>query len=263
MRLGKSVGCVLVAVGAGLLTGCMPNGAARPTIQSTVTVKSIMEDADGYASRQFSTTALPDQVRAAIVNVDSRPVGFGRLVLDTKTETRKPGSLDEIEYVDHSTYENLGNGLVRSVETMSTNGIQTSIDIDLSYRNLVSVRSQMVTLSQTYAPRVLETRALSRFDPITGGNHLSYAFSSGFEGLRTLIDGQKDCTFGAAFNAADLNPKIAGTGRYLDCQYSNQNGVVTTRMHYAYLDQYGFAILLGRDNATAHVTFTVTNFDAT
>lgn len=258
------MGCALVAVGAGLLNGCVPNGAARSAAQGVVTVKSIMEDVDGYASRQFSATALPDQVRESIVGMDSRSVGFGRLVVDAKVESGKPGSFDVAESTDHVVYENLGNGLVRATETNSTNGIPVSMSINLVYRNILMLRWQMISLSQTYAPRMSELDNISHFDAVAVGQNLHYAFSGGYAGLaRTAVDGQTNCTFGATINAADLNPKIAGTASYLDCQFLNTNGVVIDRTRYAYLQSYGFAIPLVRDNATAHVTFAIASFSAT
>lgn len=257
------MGCALLVVGVGLLNGCVPNGAVRPVAQRGVTVKSIMQDIDGYASREYAAAKLADQVRESILGMDSRPVGFGRLVLDTKTESRKSGSLDVVEYTSHATYENVGNGLMRVTDTTSANGIPVSVSVNLGYRNILMLRWQIVSLSQTYAPPIAELKNMSHFDAAAGGRNLHYVYSGGYAEQAKTIDGQTNCTFGGTINAADLNPKIAGTARYLDCQYSNQNGVVTSRMHYAYLDQYGFAVLLGRDNATVHVTFTVTNFDAT
>jgi hypothetical protein len=262
MRLGKSMRCALVAMGAGLLNGCVPNGAVRPAAEGVVTVKSIMQDVDGYASREYSPTMLPDQVRESIVGMDSRPVGFGRVVLDIKTESRKSGSFDVVEYTSHSTYENVGNGLMRVTDTTSANGIPVSVSVNLGYRNILMLRWQQVSLNQTYAPQIAELKSISHFDAAVSGQNLHYAYSGGYAQQVKTIDGQTNCTFGATISAADLSPRMAGTARYLDCQLLNQNGVVTTRTRYAYLDNYGFAIPLARDDATAHITFAITGFSA-
>ena len=65
---------------------------------------------------------------------------------------------------------------------------------------------------------------------------------------------------GAAFSAADLNTKIAGSARNLDCKFINKKGVTTSRQQYAYLDKYGIALLLDRESAVAHITHKVTDF---
>jgi hypothetical protein len=265
MRQGKIACGVFAATVAGLLGGCVPPPAVRPPItQGQTTVKSIMQDVDGYESRHFSSFALPAEVRNAVVNMDSSPAGFGRMVMDVRTKNRKIGSTDVAEFDGHWVVENQGNGMMRSVETMSANGIAVNMTLNLTYRNIVNLRSQFVQLDQTYAPRIVQTTAVSHFDAVPSGySQLSYGLTEIYEGLPSVaVDSQTKCTFGAAFNAADLNPNIGGSARNLDCEFINRNGVTTSRMHYAYLDKYGIAILLDRENSTAHITFAITGFSA-
>jgi hypothetical protein len=264
MRLGKIAGGVLATTTV-LLSGCVPPPVARPPIaQGQTTVKSIMQDTDGYASRQFTPFMLPADARNTIVNMDASPAGFGRLVVDVRSTSRKVGGADVAEFDGHWVVENQGNGMMRSVETMSANGIPVSMTLNLTYRNIVTLRSQLVRLDQTYAPRIVQTTAISHFDAVPSGlGQLNYAFTEIYEGLpRVSVDAQTKCTIGAAFSAADLNPKIAGSARGLDCEFINRNGVTTSRMHYAYLDKYGIAMLLDRENATAHITFKIAGFSA-
>lgn len=266
MHLGKIMRGVFAATTAGLLGGCVPPPAVRPPItQGPTTVKSIMQDVDGYASRQFTPYELSGEVRSAVANMDSSPAGFGRMVVEVRSTSRKIGSADVAEFDGHWVVENQGNGMMRSVETLSANGIPVELTLNLNYRNIVTLRSQQVRLDQTYAPRIVQTTAVSHFDAIPSGlSQLSYGFSETYEGLpRVSVDSQTKCTFGAAFSAADLNPKIAGSARNLDCEFFNRNGVTTSRSHYAYLDKYGIAVLIDRENATAHTTFAITDFSAT
>lgn len=263
MRQGKIVGGVFTATAAVLLSGCVPPPAARPPItQGQTTVKSIMQDTDGYVSRQFSPYELPAEVRNAVVNMDASPAGFGRMVVEVQATNKKVGSTDVAEFDGHWVIENQGNGMMRSVETTSANGIPVNMTLNLSYRNIFNLRSQVLRLDQIYAPRIVETTAISHFDAVSSGlSQLSYGFTEIYEGLpRVSVDSQTKCAMGAAFSAADLNPKIAGSARAFDCEFINRNGVTTSRSHYAYLDRYGIAMLLDRENATAHITFKVTDF---
>ncbi|WP_426662654.1 hypothetical protein [Rhodanobacter aciditrophus] len=265
MRLGKIVCGLFATMTAGLLGGCMPPPLMRqPITQGQTTVKSIVQDTDGYASRQFTPFMLPAEARSAIVNMDATPAGFGRLVVDVRSTSRKVGGPDIAEFDGHWVVENQGNGMMRSVETMSANGIPVSMTLNLTYRNILSLRSQLVRLDQTYAPRIIQTTAISHFDAVSSGlRQLDYALTEIYEGLpRVSVETQTKCAFGAAFSAANLNPKIAGSARGLDCESINRNGVTTSRLHYAYLDKYGIAMLLDRENATAHITFKIMDFSA-
>lgn len=264
MRLGKIAGGVFAAMTAGLLGGCVPPAARAPATQGQTTVKSIMQDTDGYASRQFTPYMLPAEVRSAIVNMDAATAGFGRLVVEVRTTTKKIGSADVSEFDGHWVVENQGNGLMRSVETLSANGIPVHVTMNLTYRNILNLRSQQVQLDQTYAPRIAQVSTVSHFDAVSSGlGQLNYAVTNMYEGLpRASADSQTRCTFGAAFNAAELNPKIAGSARNFDCEFLNRNGVTTSRLHYAYLDKYGIAMLLDRENSTSHITFKITDFKA-
>ncbi|MBD8880609.1 hypothetical protein IHE49_08945 [Rhodanobacter sp. 7MK24] len=263
MRQGKIVGGVFTATAAVLLAGCVPPSAVRPPVtQGQTTVKSIMQDTDGYVSREFSPYELSAEVRNDVVNMDASPAGFGRIVVEGQTINKKIGGTDVSQFDYHWVVENQGNGMMRSVVTMSANGIPVNLALNLNYRNIFNLRSQLVRLDQTYAPRIIETNAISHFDAVSSGrNQLDYEFTETYEGQpRGSVDSQTKCTMGAAFSAADLNPKIAGSARSLDCDFINRNGVTTSRSHYAYLDKYGIAMLLDRENATAHITFKVTDF---
>jgi hypothetical protein len=235
-----------------------------PIAQGQTTVKSIMQDTDGYASRQFTPYMLPAEVRNAIVNMDATPAGFGRLVVEVRTTNRNISSANIAEFDGHWVVENQGNGMMRSVETMSANGIPVSMTMNLTYRNIVNLRSQQVQLDQNYAARIVQTTAVSHFDAVSSGlGQLNYALTEIYDGLpRVSVDDQTRCTFGTAFSAADLNPKIAGSARNFDCEFVNRNGVTTSRLHYAYLDKYGIAMLLDRENSTSHITFKITDFNA-
>ncbi|MFK2929645.1 hypothetical protein [Dyella agri] len=249
---------------AGLLGGCVPPAARAPATQGQTTVKSIMQDTDGYAGRQFTPYMLPAEVRSAVVNMDATPAGFGRLVVEVRTTNRKIGSGEVSEFDGHWVVENQGNGMMRSVETMSANGIPVHMTMNLTYRNILNLRSQQVQLDQTYAPRIVQVGAVSHFDAVSSGlGQLNYTVTDTYEGLpRVTAESQTRCTFGAAFNAAELSPKIAGSARNFDCEFFNRNGVTTSRLHYAYLDKYGIAVLLDRENSTAHITFKITDFNA-
>lgn len=260
IHIGKVAGCVFVVAAASLLSGCVQN-AVRPVNQKLVPIKTIMQDLDGYSSREFTPVTLPDQVQKAIVNSDSQPVGFHRLILDMATNSTQNGGVSVSHYTSHGVYQNEGNGLVRGVTTLSSNGIQTMVALDLTYRNVYSVRAQSLILSAVNANRIVESQMISHFDTPAVGHELHFSYDAGYVGqTRNLLHNETSCVFGRSFEASEINPKIMGTARDLDCQISNQNGIVISKEHRVYLDKYGFATLLRRENSTADITFTVIDF---
>ncbi|OOG36340.1 hypothetical protein B0E51_18510 [Rhodanobacter sp. C05] len=260
MHIGKVAGCAFVAAAASLLSGCVQN-AVRPVNQSLVPVKTIMQDLDGYSSREFTPATLPDQVQKTIVNSDGQSVGFHRLIVDLATNSTQNGGTGVSHYTSHDVYQNEGNGLVRGVSTISSNGIQTMVVLGLIYRNIYSVRAQSLSLSAVNANRIVESRTISHFDTPATGHELHLSYDTGYVGQTTnLLHNETNCVFGRSFEASEINPKIMGTARDLDCQVSNQNGIVISKERRGYLDKYGFAILLRRENSTADITFTVTDF---
>jgi len=259
----KIVSFGLIVSVAGLLNGCVPPaGAVRQRISPAATVKSIKDDPESYMSRNFTASSLPDEVIRTVTNLDTQPVGFGRLELDTTVSGTRNGVDGVSHYTNHGIYQNEGNGLVRSMDILSSNGIQTSIEFDVSYRNLQSLRVQTVPLNAVNADHILTTHTLSHMDvPSDGRNRMSYSYDYGYQGLTSkFVHGETDCVFGNEFSASDISPKIAGRARNLDCSVSNSNGVVTSNMHMAYLDTYGFAIILKRSNSAGTMSFTVDEF---
>ena len=262
MRMGRTAGGLFGIVLISLLGGCMPN-AVRPVNHRLVPVKTILQDVDAYRSGEFTPSALPDQVLKTITNADSQAVGFHRLSLDTYTTSVENGGASIKHFTNHDLYDNEGNGLVSAKSTLSSNGIQLLMIFNLSYRNIYSVRSQNVSLNAANAYGIIETHLLSHFDAAAMGHELLYSYDSGYVWQTgNYGHAESKCVFGQSFDASEVNPAIQGSARDLDCQVSNQNGVVISNEHRVYLDRYGFAILLGRKNATQEITFKVTGFKA-
>jgi hypothetical protein len=259
----KMVSFGLVAAIATLLSGCVPGpGAVRQRIAPAVTVKSIKDDPESYMSRNFTASLLPDEVLRTISSQDNQPVGFGRLELDTTVSGTRNGVDGVSHYTNRGIYQSEGNGLIRSMDTLSSNGIQMSIWFDMTYRNLQTLRSQNVLLSAIYADHIVATHTLSHMDvPSDGLNRMSFSYDYGYQGMTSkFAHSETSCVFGSEFSAADISPKIAGRARNLDCALSNNNGVVISNIHMAYLDTYGFAIILKRSNSAGTTIFTVDDF---
>jgi hypothetical protein len=259
----KIVSFGLVVGVAALLNGCAPNaGVVRQRIAPAVTVKSIKDDPESYLSRNFTASSLPDELLRTVSNLDTQPVGFGRLELDTTVSGTRNGVDGVSHYTNHGIYQSEGNGLVRGMDTLSSNGIQMSIEFDVTYRNLQTLRSQNVPLNAINADHIIATHTLSHMDvPSYGLNRMSFSYDYGYQGLSTkFVHGETNCVFGSEFSASDISPKIAGRARNLDCEASNSNGVVTSKTHIAYLDTYGFAIILKRSNSAGTTSFTVDDF---
>ncbi|WP_139351318.1 hypothetical protein [Rhodanobacter sp. B05] len=262
MRMGRNASGLFGIVVISLLGGCAQN-TVRPVNHGLVPVKTILQDVDAYRSSEFTPSALPGQVLKTIMNADSQPVGFHRLLLDTYTTSVENGGASIKHFTNHDLYENEGNGLVSAKSTLSSNDIQLMMIFNLSYRNIYSVRSQNVPLNAANAYGIIETHLLSHFDAAAMGHEIMYSYDSGYVWqTRNYGHAESKCVFGRTFDASEINPAIQGSVRDLDCHVSNQNGVVISNEHRVYLDRYGFAILLGRKNAAQDITFKVTSFKA-
>jgi hypothetical protein len=266
MHIGRTFGCVFVVGAVSLTNGCAQNVQNVQNVRNVprpVTVKTIMQDVEGYSSREFTPASLPDEVQKAVVNADSQPVGFHRLVLDMTTDGIQNGGDGVTRYTSHSTYENQGNGLVSSVDTLSSNGIQSYMYFNLSYRNIYSLRTQTLATGAVNASKIPRTQAISHFDTPAAGHDMRFSYDIGYEGqTKNFVHNETNCVFGRSFDASVVSPKMSGTARDLDCQIVNLNGVVTSKQHMAYLDKYGFAVVLKRENYKSNFTYTVTDFRA-
>jgi hypothetical protein len=215
----------------------------------------------GYFSQHFSADALTPDVKNAVVNANLDPVSFNRIVLHTRDQvtTTGPGNSGGV-YTVEVTIENAGHGLVRRKESAQSRGAAAATRLDLMYRGYFPFMTQNVPADKSTISPVIEARKVLRFDTKTDG-HISFVYLYGAAEQATFADpGQVICDSGKRYSASQLNASIQGQAVELDCQSIDNNGMVTNKLTFAYLEKYGVALTLRMQSQGNSLDSTVTDF---
>lgn len=224
-------------------------------------VKTVLADKSAHLESEFNTTKLPPSVLQTIQNADLQPSAFKRLDIVVTTETQTNGGAQPSHFENHVVVENLGHGLMRSMDQISSNDIDAGDRFMLSYRNIVTLRSQSVNLNAKNAGLIWAVKSFDRFEPVSQASDIDYSYESGsITQIANFQSLEMRCSFGKTYSASALNPKIEGNVREMTCENHNSNGAVTSHNTVAYLDKYGYALLLKRENTASKTSFTVKDF---
>ncbi|HTV86995.1 MAG TPA: hypothetical protein VME63_16465 [Dyella sp.] len=243
-----------------LLAACAPNMAA-PKAPPPKPALDMFRDKQAYMEQYFSPDVLPDQVTRTLATADAKPVSFSRLMVTSHRRVFANSGQAPTAYEDRTEYENAGNGLVRMMVTVQSNGFDVSTDFSLSYRAYIGLLLQAVPSSTFSLPPVIEARSVEHFDPVMSSDNMNYAFHSGYVGnSRASSPYQMHCQAGRSYSAAVINASIRGMARQMQCQITNTNGIITQSRTYGYLEQYGVAIMLHSKTAANEQNVDVTDF---
>jgi hypothetical protein len=214
-----------------------------------------------YFSQHFTADALNPDVKKAVINANLDPVSFKRIVLHTRDQVTSSGQGNSGGvYTVEVTIENAGHGLVRRKESAQASGGAASVRLDLMYRGYFPFMTQNVPTDKSQLSPVIEARKVLHFDTKTDG-HLSFAYLYGASGQATFADpGQVICDSGKRYSASQLNASIQGQALELNCQSIDNNGMVTNKMTFAYLEKYGVALTLHMQNQGNSLDSTVADF---
>jgi hypothetical protein len=245
-----------------LLTACAPIPAQTKAPPSKPAA-DMFRDKNAYLEQNFSPSVLPEEVQKAVEAADSRSVPFARITVTSKLKSFSNASSTPVDYVNQSVYENAGNGLVRMMVTVQSNGFDVSTDFSLSYRAYVGLMTQNVLSTAYSLPPVTEVRSVDHFDPVMSSDTMNYSLHSGYVGnSRISSPFQLHCQAGRSYAATVIHQNIQGTVREMDCQLTNSNGVVTQIRKYAYLEHYGIAITLHSKTPANEQNVEITDFKA-
>lgn len=214
-----------------------------------------------YFSQHFSADALNPDVKSAVINANLNPVSFNRIVLHTRDQvtTTSQGNSGGV-YTVEVTFENAGHGLVRRKENAQARGAAATTRFDLMYRGYFPFMTQNVPADKSTLSPVIEARKVLHFDTKTDG-HIGFAYLYGAAGQATFADpGQVICDSGKRYSASQLNASIQGQALELNCQAIDNNGMVTNKLTFAYLEKYGVAVTLHMQNQGNSLDSTVTDF---
>jgi hypothetical protein len=213
-----------------------------------------------YFSQHFSADALAPDVKNAVVGANLDPVAFNRIVLHTRDQVSASGQGNGGVYTVEVTIENAGHGLVRRKESAQARGAAAATRFDLMYRGYFPFLTQNVPADKSQISPVIEARKVLHFDTKTDG-HISFAYLYGAAGQATFADpGQVICESGKRYSASQLNASIQGQALELNCQAIDNNGMVTNKMTFAYLEKYAVAVTLHMQNQGNSLDSTVTDF---
>ncbi|HTV86993.1 MAG TPA: hypothetical protein VME63_16455 [Dyella sp.] len=204
----------------------------------------------GYLAQHFSADALNPDVKAVVMHANLAPVPFGRIVVRTREQVTSAqagaqgSQAASSVYAAQITYENAGQGLVRRMEVMQTDKGDSATRLELSYRGYFPFLTQSISSNAQEAPPIVGARKVVRFDTQTDG-HMNFTYFYGAPGQDMSADpGQVVCDAGKRYAASQLNAAIQGQALELDCQLIDENGGVTSKVTFAYLDKYQVALLL-------------------
>jgi hypothetical protein len=223
-------------------------------------------DHTGYFAQHFSANALNADAKAAVMRANLPPVSFHRIIVRTRDQITSSGQSQgqgqgsPSAYVSTITFENAGQGLVRRMELMQTNKGDTATRLELTYRGYFPFLTQSISSNASQLPPVVEARKVVRFDTQTDG-HMNFTYFYGLTGKETTTDpGQVVCNAGNRYAASQINPAIEGQALELNCQMIDENGDVTNKVKFAYLDKYQVALLLQVKNPGSTLDSTIEDF---
>jgi hypothetical protein len=220
----------------------------------------------GYLEQHFSADALDADVKAAVMRANLAPVPFNRIVVRTRDQVTSAqagaqgGQAAPSPYAAQITFENAGQGLVRRMEIMQTDKGQSATRLELTYRGYFPFLTQSISSQASTPPPIIAARKVVRFDTQTDG-HMNFTYFYGAPGEQLSPDpGQVVCDAGKRYAAAQINAAIEGQALELDCQIVDENGGVTNKLTFAYLDKYQVALMLQVKNPGSTLDSTVTDF---
>lgn len=237
---------VCVAVSAPMLSGCVP----QPT-----KVKDVLTDKTGYLSANFSPDTISPKVRSKIQANDGTSLGFHKMKIgltwtfntDDKNKTTTGQKM--------TTFINAGGSFVEMLSEYSKNDITYKQEYDLSYRGLLTLKTQYVSDSSTFAGVSYEVKDMLQLDSLSAAHAaqaITYKYKYGTKvQIMNFRDGSMTCTVGESYPASKAFTRLGGNARNIDCTNYNNNGVEQGKAGHVYLEKYGIAVLTSTKSASA------------
>ena len=226
-------------------------------------VKDIVADKWRYLKDNFSTAAISKSVVEAITKADGGNVNFHKLVFtEVPHYTKSTSSAVPPDYRITLTYISIGGPFVNVLDELSANGFSTTQVYSLTYRSILFLDSQTVTLSAQDAPQSYPMKNLKVFSPLAVANAGSGAFEWRFQvaphvQLMNFKDTYFHCNYGTVYPAGKINGKLQGDAQDLDCELRNDNNVVESHFAVSVLQYYGISITRTRMSPSSTIEYNV------
>lgn len=240
------------------LAGGLAVAAALAGCMATVPVKQVVKDPAAYVD-QFATVS-PDVSGKLPRNEPA--MAFRRIEIETKSsEVRAEQKGDPRDITTSWVLLNGGGGIVRSYSTVRNNDVPFRINYKVSYRGMMSLKTQAVFLNRDNADFAHEVKSIKRMDSIAvpADGKAEFHFTHGTQPqIANFHEGRDACTWGATKPARDLYASLPGTAIEVTCDNYGANGQVISKTSYAYLSHYGVAVQTGYTDSSLRSTHRVT-----
>jgi hypothetical protein len=238
----KPVRTVIVACAlASVLSACA----------TSTTVSAINADRRGHLMSEFTPETINSGVVGEIRKNGAGPQNFREMEIRVRAD-HEQGSQVTHPLIS-TTYINAGHGMVQQLSVLSTNEIPFRLLYALTYRGILPLKTQGVTLkaSQTLVPAVTKkiTRLPEGLAAARENTEYKFEYAVGREiQLADFWNFGITCQSTRRYAASSLHRNLSGDALDLVCEYS-KDGVLDRKVNYVFLQQYGFAVLLGDKSA--------------
>lgn len=246
-------GTALAAAATLLLGGCA----------NTVPVKDVHANTGAYLQAHFTPGQMREPVQGIIHQYDSGTVNFQKMHVQETVHFKSSNGDKNWTATSDMHFSHAGGPYVMERSEVASNGIPLSDNFTLSYRGLISLKSQNARLSSTVTSFPVEIKLFKEFSALPPGTpRLVYNYMVGTGPQLFNFNNDRDvCSVGAPFAATTLNATLQGQARSISCDHYNNNGAKTGTWTYAYMDTYGMALLTHVQDASGSLTRTIDSIE--
>lgn len=211
----------------------------------------------------FSPDKLQGTVNRKITEGNAVTPNFRQLTVTYAMDHQQPGLNDKVTVVTRLT--NSGNGLVRLSREYFHGSISYAAEFVLSYIGIVPLRSQSAQYNNVNPSLIEEITEFTLFNKQMAApvENAEYVFE-GRTGLWLTPSNRLSLTFkcrsGTSYPAGSLHPSVKGDAIDLICEEQLSQGYAVRR--YAFLRQYGVAVILEAQASTFKQVWTISKFEA-
>jgi len=223
-------------------------------------MREIVADKHGYLEKEFSTQKISGDVSGKLPPATATPspakeirIKFSSVYARSDKETMMP--------TINATYVGLGNGYSQQLLEFSNNDVPYLLDYSLLYSGAFPLKSQKVRMRYTHAEAAVMTKKIGKLSPFSKkpDENSEYTIEYTSEPDRQGAVSQKSsitCRSQKSYPANKLHAKFSGNALDMICEHLN-DGVLRMKRKYAFLHEYGVAILLEDQGSSFKLTNTI------
>ncbi len=237
---------------ANLLTNLLLPAILLTSGCATVETKEVVNNSQSYLSQNFTPSQIDPSVRLVIEKGPPLPTLFRTMKVTYSIDYNEAGRISQ--RISNYDFKNLGNGYIQVRSEVLNNSIPYRINLNIGFAGISYLKTQTVFLGRSNALQPIEVKEIKRFDrsitlPIKGKTY-KLEYKTGYTGqIMNFKDENVSCTAEDTQPASLIFPTLTGNAIPLTCSVVGQNNVVTAKLRYAWLEEYGIA--LEQESATA------------